>query len=235
MSETDDLRLENTSPRLRLTKLSEASLLVNDSLDFPTVLHAVIENACSLTGARYGGMSLLNESGEPEDFVSHGLTPAEHQRLLDLPDRMWSEFIDHFTNIHEPLRLPDVGGYIESLGIPSPMKLTSFVGTPMRYRGSHLGTFYLANEQGAEEFTAEDEEVLLMFATQAASAIVNARRYRDEQRARACWETLIDTSPVGVVVFDGSTGNVLSINREARRIVAFSMSHTAPRRSSSRS
>ncbi len=179
-----------------------------------------MRNACSLTGARYGGMSLLGESAEPEDIVSYGLIPEEHQLLLDLPDRVWSEFIDHFTNINEPLRIRNVGGYIESLGLSSPMHLTSFVGTPMRHRGMHLGTLYLANKEGTEEFTSEDEEVLVLFASLAASAIVNARRYRDEQRVRAYWETLIDTSPVGVVVFDAATGRVLSINREARRIVS---------------
>ncbi len=220
VSEADELRQENASLRERLTKLSEASLLVNDSLNFSTVLREVVRNACALTGARYGGMSLLDESGEPEDFVSHGLTPQEHQRLLDLPDEVWAEFINHFTNIHEPLRIRNVGSYIESLGLSSPMHLTSFVGTPMRHRGMHLGTFYLANKEGDEEFTSEDEEILVMFASQAASAIVNARKYRDEQRVRAYWETLINTSPVGVVVFDARTGKVLSINREARRIVS---------------
>ena len=50
-------------------------------------------------------------------------------------------------------------------------------------------------------------------------AIANARRYREEQRARADLETLVNTSPVGVVVFDARTGVPLSLNREARRIV----------------
>ena len=58
-----------------------------------------------------------------------------------------------------------------------------------------------------------------MFASQAALAIANARRHREEQRARADLETLIDTSPVGVVVFDAVTGAPKSFNREARRIV----------------
>ena len=69
------------------------------------------------------------------------------------------------------------------------------------------------------EFTTEDEETLVMFASQAALVIANARRHRDEQRARADLETLIDTSPVGVLVFDAKTGGVTSVNREARRIV----------------
>ena len=61
--------------------------------------------------------------------------------------------------------------------------------------------------------------MLLLFASQAALAIANARRYRDEQRVRADLETLVDTSPVGVAVFDAGTGALISINREARRIV----------------
>ena len=58
-----------------------------------------------------------------------------------------------------------------------------------------------------------------MFASQAALVIANARRHREEQRARAGLETLINTSPVGVVVFDARTGALVSFNREASRIV----------------
>ena len=58
-----------------------------------------------------------------------------------------------------------------------------------------------------------------MFASQAAAAVVNARKHRDERRARADLEALIDTSPVGVVVFDAETCDVVSFNREAKRIV----------------
>ena len=59
----------------------------------------------------------------------------------------------------------------------------------------------------------------MLFASQAAVAIANARTYRDEQRARADLEALVDTSPVGVVVFDAKSGNIVSFNREAKRIV----------------
>ena len=58
-----------------------------------------------------------------------------------------------------------------------------------------------------------------MFAAQAATAIAHARTYRDEMRARADVEALVETSPVGVVVFDATTGNAVSFNLEARRIV----------------
>ena len=38
--------------------------------------------------------------------------------------------------------------------------------------------------------------------------------------ARASLEALVETSPVGVVVFDGATGRPVSFNRKARRITS---------------
>ena len=42
----------------------------------------------------------------------------------------------------------------------------------------------------------------------------------EEQRARADLEALVETCPVGVLVLDAATGAPLSLNREARRILA---------------
>ena len=72
---------------------------------------------------------------------------------------------------------------------------------------------------GGAEFSLADQETLVMFAAQAALVIANARTHREERRARADLETLIDTSPVGVVVFDAQTGGMASVNREALRLV----------------
>ena len=83
----------------------------------------------------------------------------------------------------------------------------------------HVVLEFLSDKEGGLEFTQEDEDTLLMFASQAAMAITNARRHREEQRVRADLETLVNTCPVGVVVFDAKTGAPSSLNREGRRIV----------------
>ena len=44
--------------RDRLTKLSEASLRINKSLDFGDVLQDVVDSARALTGSRYGGITM---------------------------------------------------------------------------------------------------------------------------------------------------------------------------------
>ena len=129
-------------------------------------------------------------------------------------------FFEHLRDLPGPLRLPDLPAYLRSLGYADVLALSrTLQATPMRHRGVHVGDFFLGEKAGGREFTADDEEVLVLFASQAATAIANARAHRDERRARADLEALVETSPVGVVVFDGGTGRPASLNRAARRLV----------------
>ena len=95
----------------------------------------------------------------------------------------------------------------------------SFLGVPIRQRSESVGNFFLSEKEGGREFTSEDEETLVIFASQAAMVIANARRYKDEQRARRDLETLVSTSPIGAVILNANTGAIVSVNREAHRIV----------------
>ena len=61
----------------RLTRLSEVNLRINDGLEMDAVLQRVLDSARSLTGAEYGVMTTLDGSGQIEDFLASGLTPAE--------------------------------------------------------------------------------------------------------------------------------------------------------------
>ena len=218
VSAPDELRREIAALRERISALSAASLRISASLDLETVLREVVESARALTGARFGAIATIDEAGAPQDFVTSGFTEAEHRAMVE-----WSEgprLFEHFRDLEGPLRIADVPAYVQELGFPTDrLPSKTFQGTPMRHRGEHVGNFYLVEKEGDEPFTDEDEEILVLFASQAATAIANARTYRAEQRARADLEALIETSPVGVVVFDVGTGRPASLNREARRIV----------------
>ena len=98
--------------------------------------------------------------------------------------------------------------------------IKTFLGMQIRDRHKSSGNIYLAGKEDGGEFTREDEETLEMFATQAAMAITNARRYGEERRTKADLEALVNTSPVGVLVFDARTREVVKFNREARRIIS---------------
>ena len=221
MDRYEELRRENQALRERLSRLSQASLRITEDLDLDTVLQGVVDGARSLTGARLGGITTLDESGEFQGFFTSGLTAEEHRMFLELPGGL--ELFAHLGQLAVPLRLADFAAHTRGLGLPEiapPLgPLGSFLQSPIRLRAQQLGTIYLSGKADSAEFSQGDEETLVLFASQAALAISNARRHREEQRARADLETLVNTAPVGVVVFDARTGTLLSFNREARRLV----------------
>ena len=220
MKTQDQPALEIQALQERLTRLSEASLRINENLDFDSVLQDVADSARLVAKAPYGGMTVLNDEGRFEQFVTTGLTAEEHRFLAELPESV--PLFKHLNGVNHSLRIDDLSGYLEDLdlsGWQPPVPVTSFLVAPIRNHGVRMGSLYLAKEGDDREFTREDEETLVMFASQAALVIANSRRYRDEQRARADLEALVNTSPVGVVVFDARTGIPVSHNRETLRIV----------------
>ena len=105
--------------------------------------------------------------------------------------------LKYLNEIEGLLRLADIASHPRSVGFPEghpPMK--TFLGTPVLHLGERLGNIYLTEKEGGQEFTPEDEETLVMFASQAALTVSNARRFRDEQQVRADLEALVNTSPV---------------------------------------
>ena len=217
MTGPDDAHRALEALRHRTSSLSAAILRISASLDPATVLREVVDAACALTAARYGVIA-VDEAGKVREFVTSGLTPAEEERLARWPDG--PRLFAHMRDLPRPVRLADLPAYIRGLGFSAePMGSKTFHGTPMRYGDVHVGSFFLAGKEGAREFTDEDEEVLVLLASQAAAAIAHARAHRAEQRARADLEALIETSPVGVAVLETKTGRPVSFNREARRIV----------------
>ena len=223
MEQPEQLHRDFAALQERLSRLSQASLRINESLDFDAVLQGALDSARSLTGARYGVMTLLDDAGEVQDFLSSGLTDEESGRLWLLPEGL--RIFQALTHISEPVRIPDLAAHVRGLGfsdfaIPLPVGVFSFLAAPMFHLGLRVGHVFVGyKDEGRAEFTQADEEILVMFAAQAALVIANAGAYREERRARADLETLVNTSPMGVVVFDAKTGGMASVNREALRIV----------------
>ena len=75
MKDDGDLRREIEALRERLSRLSEASLRINESLDLDSVLQGVLDSARALTGARYALITTLDGSGQVAEFLVSGLTP----------------------------------------------------------------------------------------------------------------------------------------------------------------
>ena len=217
MNEPEETVRGLQAPRERDATLRAIVLRIGASLDLDTVLREVVDGARALTGARYGVITTVDGDGQPRDFVTSGFSPDEHRAMEAWPDGL--RLFGQLRELPATLRLPDLDAWIRSLGCsPFPVSSGAFQATPMRHRGTAAGGLFLGGKEGG--FTDADEEMLVLFAQQAAAAVANARAHREEQRARADLEALVETCPVGVAVFDAASGAPLSLNGEARRIVA---------------
>ena len=114
--------------------------------------------------------------------------------------------------------IPGVSRELITSGV-APRQSRDVLEISVEHQGESLGTIHLAGKAGGSAFLPEDRQALAMVAGHAAVVIANARIYREEQRAKANLDALVNISPVGVVVFDGHTADVISVNEETTRIL----------------
>jgi len=163
--------------------LLDAVVAISSNLEPHNVLNRIVRSACEITGARYGALGVIGRGEELSDFITHGLSEAEHAAIGELPRGrgLLGQLIRH----PEPLRLRELKRHPNSSGFPEhhPV-MTSFLGVPVRVRGTVFGNLYLTDKVDADEFSDADEMLVEALATAAGSVIENARDFSRNERRR---------------------------------------------------
>jgi len=199
------------------SELLSAVVAVAAGLELNATLSRIVQAAADLVDAQYGALGVLGPDSSVVEFVHVGIDAAMAERIGDLPTGrgILGVLIDH----PEPLRLTNLADHPSTAGFPAghpPM--TSFLGVPVRVRGTVFGNLYLTEKRGGAEFTAEDERTVIALAAAAAVAIENARLFERTQ-SREQWQNAI--TDIGSAVLAGAdTGEVLTlIANRARSLV----------------
>jgi len=166
--------------------LLEAGLTLASELSLPVVLQRIVDVAAQITDARYGALGVIGEDeGHLVEFVTTGLGARERKAIGALPTG--HGVLGLLIKEPRAVRIRNIAEHPMSVGFPPnhpPMR--SFLGAPVQALGRVYGNIYLAEKRGGEEFTREDEEAVVVLATQAGVAIANASLY-EEVRARERW------------------------------------------------
>lgn len=159
----------------QLQALLAAVLAIESDLELPGVLRRIAEAACSLTGARYGALGILDPSGKGlAEFVHVGMDGATVEAIGHFPEG--EGILGLLILDPRPLRLTDLSTHPDSVGFPpSHPPMRSFLGVPLRVRGEVFGNLYLTEKQGAEQFSETDEALVVALAGAAGIAVDNAR------------------------------------------------------------
>ncbi|WP_420883985.1 GAF domain-containing protein [Micromonospora sp. CPCC 205547] len=167
---------EVVTSRERLRALLDAVVGIGSDLDLRSTLQRIVQAACELVGAQYGALGVIGSDRMLHDFIIHGISPELHAKIGDLPHGRG--VLGLLIDEPRPVRMPDITQHPKSYGFPPhhpPMH--SFLGVPVRIRDQVFGNLYLAEKQGAAEFSEDDEEIVVALAAAAGVAIENARLY----------------------------------------------------------
>ncbi|MDH4111352.1 MAG: GAF domain-containing sensor histidine kinase [Actinomycetota bacterium] len=166
----------------RAGMLIEAGLALASELDLDAVLDRIVELAVAITGARYGALGVLGEDRPRiERFITHGVTAEQRAAIGDPP--VGHGILGLLIRERRPMRIPEIGADPRSAGFPpNHPPMHSFLGAPVKALGQIFGNIYLTEKQDAAEFTEDDEQALVVLATQAGVAIENARLYEETRR-----------------------------------------------------
>ena len=207
-----------TAPDDRLRALLDAGVAIAGGLELDQILPRLVQSACDLTGARYGAIGVLDESGNRlAQFITAGLGDAEREAIGDLPTGRG--ILGVLITDARPLRLSDLGTDPRSVGFPPnhpPMR--NFLGVPVIAGGSVFGNLYLTEKRGGD-FTEDDEAVAIMLAAQAGAAIQNARLFAEaREHAEALERAWTEVSSVdellGAILSGGARDDVLQLLAE---------------------
>jgi signal transduction histidine kinase len=173
--------------------LLDAVVAIASERNLRSVLTRITEAASELTGARYAALGVIGSDGELVEFVSHGMDSRDCDLIGELPHGrgLLGRLITH----PEPLRLADITRHPSSYGFPPyhPVMRT-FLGVPVRIRGTVFGHIYLTEKADDAEFTEEDEALLQGLATAAGFVVENARAYDLSERRRRWLEATAELS-----------------------------------------
>ncbi len=171
------------SPQLppALQALDAAVRGISGVLDVEQVLQLIVDRVRELVAAQYAALGIVDEDGTIIQFITSGISAEQRRAIGDLP--RGRGLLGLIIRENRSYRVRTIGQHPESYGFPpNHPPMDSFLGVPVTVKGEVVGRLYLTNKQGADEFRANDQALVEMFALHAGIAIENARLHEQVQR-----------------------------------------------------
>src|SRR4029079_4375980 len=188
----------------RLELLLDAVVGIAADLSLDSLLARIVQVASELAGARYAALGVLGTASEHPlgAFIHHGISDEQRELIGELA--RGHGLLGLIIDRPEPLRLHDIAAHPASYGFPEHHpQMHSFLGVPVRTRGQIFGNLYLTEKEGEEDFTDQDEQIVVALAAAAGVAISNARLHEEANR-REQW--LAATAEITTLLVSAGSG-----------------------------
>jgi nitrate/nitrite-specific signal transduction histidine kinase len=156
-----------------LLALHAAGLDVASELALDSVLKKVVDQARILVGSKFGALSVIDDQGHIQSFVTSGITHDEREAIG--PPPVGRGVLGVVLREGQSLNLDHIAHHPRSVGFPANHPhMETLLAVPITCKGPFLGNLYLSDKISGEVFSEDDKQTLERFAVQAAIAIDNA-------------------------------------------------------------
>ena len=198
----DALRTLAERRHARLQRLQDAGASLTRSLDEQEIMRELARQV--QLAVRTDGVCVLVPDLDA-DILTTAMRMVRGAERPRGPVRLGDGIVAEVARTGRPVRVGDreADRAREKAGLVPPLSLYDIIGesdaalsvvaVPMRVGIRLLGVLAV-HAARADVYTAEDEEVLATMASQAATAIANARRYAESERERRTTEALADVA-----------------------------------------
>jgi PAS domain S-box-containing protein len=193
--------------QLDLATMIKVSQAVSGEIVLEKLLETLMRTVIAQAGAEHG--SLILTSGDEQRLAAQASTEGDkvlvHLRNGPLTLAALPASIIHFVvRTREPVLLDDA---LDQSPFAADERLRqrrvrSVLCVPLVNQGELIGVLYLENNLAPRVFTPTRLAALKLLASQAATALENARLYRDVAEREAKIRRLVDSNIIGICIFD---------------------------------
>jgi PAS domain S-box-containing protein len=194
--------------RLDLATVIKVSQAVSGKMAPEKLIDTLMRTALEQAGAERG-LLILSRAAGPEieaEATTSGDTVSVHLRTERVTASMLAEAVLHYVlRSRESVILDDAAA--KSLFADDPYiqerEARSILCLPLINQAKLIGALYLENNLTRRAFAPARIAVLKLLASQAATALENARLYRDLEQREAKIRGLVDANIIGICVVEG--------------------------------
>jgi signal transduction histidine kinase len=199
-----------------LKAILEASLAINSSLVLEDMLQIVMSKAIELMQAERGLVMLLDESNKLQIKAVFNL---DKDKMSDDDHKISSSIATQVANNGTSVYTSDALADKRFANKQSVVELhlRSIMCVPLKAKDKTVGVIYLDNSSQSKMFLKSDLYLFELYGQMVAAALHNARIYNSLYEAERYNDSVISTSPVGIIVVDAK-GKIATINSTSLEI-----------------
>lgn len=173
--EQSDASAPRAEHRVRqLLALNKAAVAITSELELDRVLQRIVDAARGLAECKYAALGVLGEDGYIERFPTSGISEVDREKI-GAPPRGHG-LLGVMLRAGRTIRIPDISKDPRRSGFPpNHPPMTALLGVPIFVQGKLVGDLYLTDKLDGTEFKEEDEWLVQLLATHAATALTNAQ------------------------------------------------------------